>query len=97
MACRRAELEGLNRRSAEESDLLVPVPDPGLPVIVRFPQALGVGWHGGLHLLVDVEVLSHTKPLHLAALRAVVGKLTLVCVGLGNHCQLRVPGLEGIS
>ena len=83
MTGRRAELEGLHTVPAEEGDLLVPVSDTLLPVVVCRPKTL----------LVDVEVLSHTEPVHSPTVRAVVGKLALVSVGLRHQGQLVVPDL----
>merc|ERR1712001_653627 len=70
-----AELEWLDMISAEQGDLLIPVPYPCLPVVIRFPQAL----------FVDVEVQSNPEPGDPPTVGAVVGELALVRVSLGNH------------
>ena len=78
------ELERLHLPVAEQLHLVIPVSHGPLPV------------SGGQsdRLLVDVKVLTHSKPLHSPTFRAVVSKLALVSVSLGHQGQLRVPGLK---
>ena len=83
MTVLHGELERLHVPVAEELHLIVPVSDGLLPVNVRQPDRLPV----------DEEVLTHCEPLHSSALRAVVSKLALVSVSLGQPGQLRVPEL----
>ena len=50
-----------------------------------------------IYLLVNVEVLSHPKPVDPATVGAVVLELALVGVGLGYHGKLRVPCLKQVK
>ena len=55
---------------------------------------LSVCWCWPHTLLHDEEVLPHTEPVHLPALRTVVSKLALVCMPLRYHSKFWVPRLR---
>lgn len=76
-----SKFKRLNLVSTEESHFVVPVCDCLFPVVLSDLQAL----------FVNIQVLPHAEPFYPSTIRAVVGKLTLVCMSLRDSCQLIVP------
>jgi len=72
---RHHKLERLNPFVAEEFNFVVPVCDRLFPVVFGQTKAL----------LVDVQILTNSEPVHFSALSAVMGKPTLIGMPLSNH------------